>query len=166
MLTDLELLSGRPREADAVATEGLRELPAEGAAIFVRVAQCWARLELELDPGPPTLAPHHRMAEAAPLEERAVRELFEGRPRAAVELLDRAAVLWRGRQTRGELRCLWEAGEAARRAGDVAGATSRLALAESSSSECGGAAILTRVHRSLRLTGVRRAAPRAIARRD
>jgi DNA-binding CsgD family transcriptional regulator/tetratricopeptide (TPR) repeat protein len=163
LLSELELWSGRPHEADAVATEGLRELPAEGAAIFVRLAQCWARYDCEAEIGAPWLVPHHRMAEAAPLEERGIHELSAGHASAAVHLFDEAAGLWRGRHARGELRCLWATGEAARVAGDEPGARRRLIAAETAAQETGAVAVLSRIRRSLRLAGVRRAAPRGRA---
>ena len=159
-VVELEHWSGRPREARVAAADCLENFPADGPPIFVRLIECWASLELGLDPGAPRLAPYHRMAEAAPAEELAVRALADGRPAEAVDLLDRAASLWRGRHSRGEVRCLWGAGEAARRAGDVQGARRRLELAEARALECGALAIHARVHRSLRLAGVRRAAAR------
>jgi DNA-binding CsgD family transcriptional regulator len=159
-VVELEHWSGRPREALAVAAECLRRFPADGPPIFVRLIECWASLELGLDPGAPRLAPYHRMAEAAPAEERAVRALADGRPAEAAELLDGAAELWRGRHSRGEVRCLWGAGEAARRAGDTSGARRRLELAETRALECGALAVHARVLRSLRLAGARRTAAR------
>lgn len=159
--TDLEFFSGRLREAVAAADECLRRFPGEGAAIFVKLSRGWAALELGLDLGEPMPKPYHAMAEAAPAEEQGVRALAAGEPARAAELLESAARLWRGRHSRGELRCLWGAGEAWRRAGEATAAVDQLLVAEQTAVEREAFAHLSRIQRSLRLAGVGRAASRS-----
>jgi DNA-binding CsgD family transcriptional regulator len=62
---------------------------------------------------------------------------------------------------RSELRCLWAAGEAARRAGELERARERLLSVEERARAHGLIPLLGRIQKSLRDLGVRRAAPRA-----
>jgi DNA-binding CsgD family transcriptional regulator len=92
------------------------------------------------------------------LEVRGVRELFTGADAAATFL--QAARGWAPFHRRGELRCLWAAGEATRRVGRTAAAIEILEQAEQRLQQHGMLPLLARVHRSLRSAGVRRSAPR------
>jgi DNA-binding CsgD family transcriptional regulator len=89
-----------------------------------------------------------------------VRLLYQGDNAAAAETFRTAAQLWAPFHRRGEMRCLWGAGEATRRAGDTEAAVRLLSETEERLQQLGMLALLGRVHRSLRAAGVRRSAPR------
>lgn len=84
-----------------------------------------------------------------------------GREAEAEELLAEAAELAAGRELRERLRCLWGAGEAARRTGALERARERLLAVEERAQALGMEPLLRRIHRSLRLCGVYRATARA-----
>jgi DNA-binding CsgD family transcriptional regulator len=88
----------------------------------------------------------------------ALQLMYRGQHAAAADQFERAAGLWAATHRRGQLRCLWGAGEARRLAGDVAGAIAQL---EAVATEAGAVLILARIHRSLRAAGQRRSAPRS-----
>lgn len=161
VLAEVELLGGRAqraleRTAQLLAVGGDGPLGALG-----RVTEAWACHDLDREPPslPPTL--HGiRMLAAVPLEIEAIRALVQGRDEAARDGFDKAAAAWAGYHRRGELRCHAAAGEAARRAGDIADATDRLLSVENEAGAIGFVPVLQRVRRSLRLLGIRRSAPR------
>ncbi len=159
---DLELWSGRPRQALAVADRCLDApaLPSEGPHVFVRITRSWACLELGIDPGPPVLQPVYGMGEAMPFEEKALAALAGGNHADAADLFSEAARLWRGRHARGEIRALFGRGEALRLAGDLDRARHALTAAERTAQRRQCLALLARIRRSLRLAGARRAAAR------
>ena len=161
VLAEVELLGGRAqraleRSAQLLAVAGDGPLGALG-----RVTEAWAAHDLDREP-PPLPASLHglRMLAAVPLEIEAVRALVQDRDEDARDGFDRAAAAWAAYHRRGELRCRAAAGEAARRAGDVADATERLLAVERDAGEIGFVPVLQRVRRSLRLLGIRRSAPR------
>ena len=78
----------------------------------------------------------------------------------ACDLLVEAAGLWAGQLVRSELTCLWEAGEAARRAGRVDRARELLLDVAERCEALGFAPLLHRSRRSLRLLGERAPVPR------
>jgi DNA-binding CsgD family transcriptional regulator len=90
-------------------------------------------------------------------------QLFDD-PEQALEaerLFIKAARRCNGLILREELRCLWAAGEASRRAGALAQARKRLLEVEKRAKAHGLAPLLGRIHCSLRRTGIRRASLRA-----
>jgi DNA-binding CsgD family transcriptional regulator len=99
------------------------------------------------------------MLAAVPAEVAGACALQAGDDAAAVEHFDRAAAAWASYHRRGEVRCRWAAGEAARRAG-AEDAVPRLLAVEEQVGGLGMLPLLGRVHRSLRAAGIRRAAPR------
>jgi DNA-binding CsgD family transcriptional regulator len=159
---DLELWSGRPRHALAAADRCLAAdaLPSEGPHLFVQITRSWACLELGVDPGPPVLQPIYGMGEAMPFEEQALAALAAGDHADAARLFHDAARLWRGRHARGEVRSLFGRGEALRLADDLVQARRTLAEAERAAERRQCLALVSRIRRSLRLTGARRAAAR------
>ena len=157
-LADAEFWAGRPREAIAAAEELLARFPRE-TSTFARLARGWAYADLGADPGPPTVVPRSPLLAGAGPELEGLSCLAQGRDAEAAELFIDAAARWAHRHVRGELRCLWGAGEALRRSGG-SGAVDRLLVAERRAIEHGHGPLLDRTRRSLRLAGVRRDAPR------
>lgn len=158
---DLELLSGRFRAALAAADEALASFP-HSTSTFIRLARAWACMELGIDPGKADLdhEPFGFLAGARP-ELQGIRVLADGRAADASQLFATASERWHGRHARGELRCLWATGEALRRAGQKVAAVEALLVAEERAAAHGHAPFLQRIHRSLRLAGEHRAAPRS-----
>lgn len=158
---DLELLAGRFRAALAAADEALASFP-RSTSTFIRLARGWACMELGLDPGKADLEdePLGFLAGARP-ELQGLRLLADGRAADASQLFATASERWHGRHARGELRCLWATGEALRRAGQKVAAVESLLVAEERAAAHGHAPFLQRIHRSLRLAGEHRAAPRS-----
>jgi DNA-binding CsgD family transcriptional regulator len=97
---------------------------------------------------------------AAPHETLALALLARGDPDAAAERFEQAAEAWALYHCRGELRCRFGVGEALRQSGQLDVARERLVQVESRVMEHQMAPLLARIRRSLRLAGVRRAAPR------
>jgi DNA-binding CsgD family transcriptional regulator len=157
-LADAELWAGRPRAAIVAAEELLSRFPEE-MSTFAHVTRAWAYADLGLDPGPPTVAPQSQLLAGARPELEGVWHLAHGRHAEAAERFAEAAAQWAQRHVRGELRSLWAAGEALRRA-DREGAVERLLVAERRAAEHAHRPLLERTRRSLRLAGVRRDAPR------
>lgn len=156
------LAGGQPRQARRYAEDLLNGPESDHNIDFARVSVAWASYDLDQKPteyssgsGDPAIA----MLAAIPHEVDGVAHLQRGRADAAVEEFDRATELWSTYHQRGELRCRWAAGEAARRAGHT-DAVERLLDAER---HCGAAGMLpltNRVQRSLRAVGVNRSAAR------
>jgi DNA-binding CsgD family transcriptional regulator len=116
----------------------------------------WALFDLG-DRREPTAPSKFPLVAGAATEARAVWLLGDaGRCREAERHFLRAAEQWRGRLFTSEVRCLWGAGEAARRAGDTERARERLAAAETLAERHGLVPLLARVRRSLRHAGVTR----------
>lgn len=159
-LADIELAAGRPDAAEKATTtyfEGYGR-----ASTFVGVVRAWAEFEQGKQPSaiPGTQL---RLVEGGPVEVEALVVLAGGDPLGAVEVFDRAAALWDGRHVRGAFRCRWAAAEALRRAGDDAEARERLLVLESAAEERQLNVVVRRIHRSLRLLGLHRAAERTKA---
>lgn len=158
---DLELWSGRPRAAVDLAEELFRDDHPELAYLRfeTEIIRGWGLAELgepvELLEGDGATTPD----ETRKQELRALR-LLETDAAAAADAFDRVAGAWRPLSRRDELRCRWAAGEAARRAGDATTALERLREAERQAQEHGMKPVLARIHRSLRLVGEHRSAPR------
>lgn len=109
---------------------------------------------IDLGPGPG--APRYPLLAATTIDFAGLTALAAGDGATAADHFDRAAAAWEGRILLCELRSRWAAGEAARRHGDERGARDRLLAAEDRAEAVGLVGILPRVHRSLRLVGVRR----------
>ena len=152
------LWGGRPGDALRLAGEA-REAGFED--VFAPLVERWAAFELGAaipGPLPPT---EHPLERAARPESVGILALATDHPSAAVLPFDEAAGYWRPYHKRGELRCRWAAAEALRRSGSSDDARARLLDLERELKERAMLPLLSRVHRSLRLLGVRRAAPRA-----
>jgi DNA-binding CsgD family transcriptional regulator len=157
-LADAEFWAGRPREAIAAAEELLVRFPQE-TSTFARLTRGWAYADLGADPGPPTVVPRSPLLAGAQPELEGLSCLAQGRDGEAAELFLEAAARWARRHVRGELRSLWAAGEALRRAGRRS-AVDHLLVVERRAAEHEHRPLLDRTRRSLRLAGVRRDAPR------
>jgi DNA-binding CsgD family transcriptional regulator/tetratricopeptide (TPR) repeat protein len=156
--TEAALWGGRPATAVELSDRILERTEEDPNLEFFRVARAWALFDLGRDPGP-AAPPHPRaMLRGIPSETEGVRRMHAGED--ARTCFRTAAELWAPFHRRGELRCLWAAGEAARRAGDRATAVEWLEQAEQRIAAHGMLPLLGRVHRSLRAAGVRRSAPR------
>lgn len=151
------LWGGRPEAALQLARQAV------GAGfddVFAPLVARWAALELSVDVDEPLPPTDHPLEQGARPESIGIRELATGRLAEAVCAFDEAADHWRPFHARGELRSRWGAAEALRRAGAVDEAHHRLLDLERALLAKGMGPLLARTHRSLRLLGVRRAAPR------
>jgi DNA-binding CsgD family transcriptional regulator len=160
ILAEAALWGGRPADALTQLDRCLALSEEDPNLEFFHCSRAWARFDLGLDPGeaPP---PHPRaMLHAVRPEVDGVRLLAAGENADAAESFRVAAGLWAPFHRRGELRALWAAGEATRRAGDTDTAVRILCAAETRLQALGMLPLLARVHRSLRTAGVRRSAPR------
>lgn len=159
---DLLAWSGRPGDAVRVFDEMLAEFP---HSMFARVTRSWALVDLglEVDTQPIDDDTPPRLWSGAIVELEAVRLLARGQADEAARLFRDAAARWRNHHERGRLRCAWAEGEALRRAGREHAAVVALARAERLVKLYGHEPLLARVHRSLRLVGVRRSAPRGVS---
>jgi DNA-binding CsgD family transcriptional regulator/tetratricopeptide (TPR) repeat protein len=154
------LWGGRPQRALELAEQILTGPESDLNIIFARVTRAWALVDLGRDPGPRYTADDlPGMLAAVPHEVDGVCLLHEKEPEKAVAAFDRATEVWAGYHRRGELRCRWAAGEAARLAG-LQDAVGRLVQAEEQAAALGMLPLLGRIQRSLRAAGVRRSAPR------
>lgn len=167
ILAEAELWSGRPRQAldqldECFARFGERDHPHGFAPLHVMRA--WACFDLGQEIVYPALQWLPRLYEAAPTELEGVVKLAAGDGTGAARLFERAAEAWRGRQAAGEIRCHWAYGEALRLASDSA-AVEQLRSAEERALDTEYAPMLGRIHRSLRLAGVRRSAARSQGKR-
>ena len=132
-----------------------------GDMSFMHVAHDWAAAELGRDPGPmgDPARSLHRQHLPTVTERRALRLLATGDADGAAATFAEAAHAFEPYHRRSELRCRWAAGESLRRAGRPAEALVALEDVE----RLAGARWVplgNRVHRSLRLAGARRSAPR------
>lgn len=162
IMAEAALWGGRPAVALRLAEEFLAGQEGDPNLIFGHVTRAWALLDLGRDPGP--AAPWHPrpMMQAVPEETAALRMLYTGENQTAAERFEQAPRLWAPYHRRGELRCLWAASEALRRAGDQAGALARFEAVEVPAEELGFGALLGRIRPSLRAAGGRRSAARSI----
>jgi DNA-binding CsgD family transcriptional regulator len=154
------LWGGRPQRALELAEEILAGPVSDLNIVFAHASRAWALFDLGRDPGPRyTTGDNPGMLAAVPHEVDAICLLHEGRPDEALAAFDRATEVWTGYHRRGEVRCRWGAGEAARRAGRP-DAVERLVRVEEQVSELRMLPMLGRIQQSLRAAGVRRSAPR------
>lgn len=152
------LYSGRPRAALAVGSDELGPSVGHVVAWFGAAVRAWAAYEqrrpvdLEVSEEPAPLA-------------RGLRREIQGvmllphDPAAAAAHFDEAVRLGRPRSYAPSVRARWAAGEA-RRLASADDAVDVLLVAEQEAATAGLEPVLVRVHRSLRLAGVRRSAPR------
>lgn len=161
VLAEAALWGGNPARALELIEAYLEPALVDPNRMFGVVTKAWACVELGRDPGPGAGPQERPMLYAIPEETAALRLLFEGRWDDATQLFDHAAGLWAPYHRRGELRCLWAAGEATRRSGDNETAIARLLTVEATATDLGATLILARIHRSLRATGQHRSAPRS-----
>ncbi|MCL2543427.1 MAG: LuxR C-terminal-related transcriptional regulator [Nocardioidaceae bacterium] len=157
---EASLWGGRPARALEYAEAMLGGNVGDLNIVFAHVSRAWALTDLDRGPIPTMTETWPGMLAAVPVEVAAVHALVAGEAREAVARFDEAASLWAGYHRRGELRCRWAAGEAARQAG-APDAVDRLVAAEQETESLGMLPLLGRIHRSLRAAGVRRDAPRA-----
>jgi DNA-binding CsgD family transcriptional regulator len=161
-LATIELAQGRPSQALRLF-ELLVALPqkSESDEMEPRLSAMWARRDLGRDPGAaidPGSTP--RVAGVGP-ESRGLVEVHAGDYDAATAAFDEAAAAWSPFLTWNADRSRWAAAESERLAGRTESATERLLAAETIALEREARPQLTRIHRSLRLLGVRRGAPRS-----
>jgi DNA-binding CsgD family transcriptional regulator len=162
VLAEAALWGGRPRRALELVDEWLAGPEGDQNVVLGHATRAWACFDLERDPGPPISGTFTGMLSAVPDEVRGVGLLHVGEYEAAVEAFDAAAAVYARYHRRGEVRCRWAAGEAARRGGRT-DAIERLLAAERRAEQFGMVPLLGRVHRSLRAAGVRRSAVTARA---
>jgi len=132
-----------------------------GDMSFLQVTRDWAAVELGQDPGPigPPARSLHRQHLPTFAERQALRLLADGSRDAAAATFAEAADAFEPYHRRSELRCRWAAGESLRRAGRLADARVALETAETLAGDR-WVPLAHRIHRSLRLAGARRSAPR------
>jgi DNA-binding CsgD family transcriptional regulator/tetratricopeptide (TPR) repeat protein len=154
------LWGGRPQQALELAEQILAGPESDLNIVFAHVSRAWALFDLGRDPGPRYITGDNPgMLAAVPHEVDGICLLHEDEPEAAFAAFDRATDIWAGYHLRGEVRCRWGAGEAARRAGRP-DAVERLVQVEEQVTRLGMLPLLGRIQRSLRAAGVRRSAPR------
>jgi DNA-binding CsgD family transcriptional regulator/tetratricopeptide (TPR) repeat protein len=158
--TEAALWGGQPQHALDLAEELVTGPTGDLNIVFAHISRAWALFDLGRNPESAPIAKHPGMLAAAPDELAGICEMYRGTHADAVESFDRAAAVWNRFHRRGEIRCRWAAGEAARR-GSMPDAVDRLSDAEARAKESGMIPLLGRIHRSLRAAGVRRVAPRA-----
>jgi len=165
-LSEAEFWAGRPRQALAAADDCFGRFsgvqPIEGESARLSVTRGWAQFELGVSVDGRLLAPDEPPIAGEVVELRAIGLLATGRPAEASESFLEAAALWRPRDFRSHLRCLWASGEAQRRVGDTTEAIRQLERAERIARERGYEPLLGRIRRSLRLAGVPRMARRRV----
>jgi DNA-binding CsgD family transcriptional regulator len=152
------LWSGRPDEAlrNVELYRGYEgsEYP---TSYLVDVLAGWAALEVQAPlPRPLGRIEPSGMLVGAAIEREAIGQLMEGRSTDAAARFDAAADAYAGYHRRGELRSRWAAAEARRRAGAIEAARVGLEAVESDALAQGFIPLVGRIHRSLRLAGVRR----------
>jgi DNA-binding CsgD family transcriptional regulator len=160
VLAEAALWGGRPARALELIDDYLSVSLTDPNLLFGVVTRAWACVELGRDPGPAAAEQERPMLFGVPLETAGLRLVHQGRDAEAAEQFATAASLWAPYHRRGEIRCLWAAGEALRRAGDEAAAVALLTTAETRATDTGATLLLARIHRSLRAAGQRRSAPR------
>lgn len=158
------LWGGRPADAlqriEAYRRYETSEYP---TSHLVDVTAGWAALERGVAP-PPRLAhtePSGMLVGAA-LERDAIDAQADGRDDDVVAAFAAAADAYVGFHRRGELRARWASAEARRTAGDTDGARRELEALEPAAAAGPYRPILGRIHRSLRLVGVRRSSASSV----
>jgi DNA-binding CsgD family transcriptional regulator len=159
---EVEWLAGRPSRALAAIDACLQENPRTFHAADLEVIRGWALLDLGRRKRPAVHSSPYPVVAGALSEARAI-WLLAGADTApeAQRVFERAAYQWHGETLRSETRCMWGAGEAARRSGDLESARRLLLAVEEGAAAHGLLPLLARIRRSLRGAGVHRAAPRA-----
>ncbi len=161
VLAEAALWSGRPDRAVELLGDFLSGPSDDPNRQLGQVTLAWARTELGRDPGP-AAPPHVRpMLLGVHPETEALRLMHRGEHEDAAELFSIAADHWAPYHRRAQVRCVWAAGEALRRAGRLADAITELEAAEKLATEMPASLFLARIHRSLRDAGQRRSAPRS-----
>ncbi|MFZ5852876.1 MAG: LuxR C-terminal-related transcriptional regulator [Chloroflexota bacterium] len=158
VMAEAALWGGRPAEAlDRVAAYGEYAESEYPNAYLVDVTGAWAAHEAG-GRAPARLGRGEAvgMLVGARLERDAVECLIERDARRAGPAFDEAARAYVGYHRRGELRSRWARAEALRRAGENAAALDLLQAVEGEAAAAGFRPLLGRIHRSLRLLGVRR----------
>ena len=158
--TEAALWGGQPQQALELADQLVVGPAGDLNIVFAHVSRAWALFDLGQNPESPPVARHPGMLAAVPDELAGICEMYAGVQSDAVASFDKAASVWAVSHRRGEIRCMWAAGEAARR-GSAPDALDRLLAAEARAKELSMVPLLGRIHRSLRAVGVRRSAPRA-----
>ena len=159
---EVELVAGRPRRAVELADEFLVSTRVQDFPLLVlgRLGRAWACVEIGRDPGPPLpTLPLAVLAGAAPESEALALLHKEGPTAAVVDLLEEAAALWAGGGVRFQVRCLWGAGDTARRMGDNRRAARLLESAAAVAASHRMEPMARRILRSQRLAGIRVARP-------
>jgi DNA-binding NarL/FixJ family response regulator len=160
---EIEWAAGQPARALAAAEEALAGGIPNPQALVARGTCQWARFELDKrQPGPgshqPAVVP---LLAAVLIEDRAFAQLQAGDLEPAAETFGAAAVGWRGKIARNELRALWGQAEITRRRGETKKAAVALRELDSRCAALGDAAIVARVRASLSRIPSR--PPRAVA---
>jgi hypothetical protein len=148
---EIEWAAGQPARALAAAEEALAGGIPHPQALVARGTCQWARFELDKrQPGPashqPAVVP---LLAAALIEDRAFAQLQAGDLEPAADTFGAAAVGWRGKIARNELRALWGQAEITRRRGETKKAAVALRELDSRCAALGDAAIVARVRASL-----------------
>jgi DNA-binding NarL/FixJ family response regulator len=161
---ELALASGRPEAALRCIDQYLEQaLPGDANATFGRLTRAWTQRELGADPGPAIEAQVLPILRGAAPESEGLRLLFNRSYAAAAEQFEHAAALWRDMHRRGELRCLWAAGDARVRAGDIVAGLDLLDRVGIEAAEHGMNPLSARIRQSLRAAGARGSMPRGHA---
>ncbi len=155
---ELALWMGRPAQALRIVDDYRRfEASEYGMSFLVDVTAGWAAIELEMDP--PARIAHTDpvgLLVGARLEREAIERSIRGADASAASAFDEAAAAYVGFHRRGELRARWAAADVRRRSGDTDAARAALEGLERETTAQGFGPLLLRIHRSLRLSGVRR----------
>lgn len=159
---ELEWHAGRSGQAFALAKECLASVPSTGPTYEAAQTLAWAALDLGRPRPDVGLEPvSGTLVECALAEVDALDAFAAGRFAEAELLLESLAARWSSFILPHELRCLWAAGEAARRGDALEHARERLLAVEERAERHGFAPLLGRIRRSLRLAGVPRVIPRS-----
>ena len=156
----------RPSEKGPGRSPVLRGDSAPGIPAFALagLVDAWSAFELgDAVPGSP-IEVRHPALDAVPVELRALRALACGDAGEAESCFAVAAERWRPVHRRGELRCRWAAGEAARRAGAADRARSWLEELRANAAGLGHRPMVARARAGLRRLGVRTRPSRSIGR--
>lgn len=160
---ELALADGHPADALRLSEAFLAQFGGAdyGDLAFMQTAHDWAAVELGREPGPLGAPARslHRQHVPTVAERRALRQLADGHATDAAATFVEAADGFAPYHRRSELRCRWGAGEALRQAGRLAEARAALESAERLAADT-WVPMARRIHRSLRLAGARRSAPR------
>jgi DNA-binding CsgD family transcriptional regulator len=158
---EVNWLAGRPEQALAGIEESRangidgRHYPTPLTSLHGLIER-WALLDLGFAPGP-ELEIDLPCIEGARTESAALARMIDRYAALEAEdLFEEAAKKWTSHSASSEIRCLWAAGEAARRAGKLDRARRRLRIAEQRARGRGFEPLLQRIRISLREAGVNR----------